>query len=201
MWKITAFALILAAGAAGCGGDDGVPPGDPTTDPLSAAERSALVFTREEEKLARDVYGALASNGQTFVNIGDSEQRHMDAILTLLERYQVPDPAATTAVGEFVDPALQGLYRDLVAQGAPGSVDAFTVGCLIEELDLRDLDLARLDVTHADVDATYASLALGSRNHLRAFHGKLIAAGGSYQPQYLDQATFDAILASPHEQP
>ncbi|MBK9030900.1 MAG: DUF2202 domain-containing protein [Myxococcales bacterium] len=201
MRKLISIAAILAtATLVGCT-DDGAGPIDPTTDPLSAAERTALTFTREEEKLARDVYAALADNGQPFVNIGASEQQHMDAIATLLVRYQLPDPAATTGPGEFVDPTLQGLYGDLTAAGQPGAVDAYAVGCLIEELDLRDLALARLDVTHADVDATYANLALGSRNHLRAFHGKLVAAGGSYVPQYLDQATFDAILAGAHEQP
>ena len=61
---------------------------------LSDQARLDLLFTREEEKLARDVYDALDGNGQPFINIQASEQRHFDAIGALLTQYGLPDPAA-----------------------------------------------------------------------------------------------------------
>ena len=57
----------------------------PASD-LSTTEAEALVFMREEEKLARDVYQLLyAQWGQkVFSNIAVSEQQHMDAVALLL---------------------------------------------------------------------------------------------------------------------
>jgi hypothetical protein len=200
----TILPAILLSLAAACGNSaQGVAVDAPTAGDaaaLTAAERDRLTFLREEEKLARDVYDALDGNGQPFVNIQASEQRHMDAIKALLDTYGLLDPAATTAVGDFTDQALQALHDDLVARGLAGSQAALIVGCTIEDLDLRDLALADDETGRADLEATYAMLALGSRNHLRAFYGRLTAAGGSYTPQYLDRATFDAIVTSPHEQ-
>ena len=55
-------------------------------EPLSAAEQTSLVFMREEEKLARDVYVYLDSlwgaSVPTFTNIAKSEATHMASILT-----------------------------------------------------------------------------------------------------------------------
>ncbi len=173
--------------------------GSAGSEPLSAAETQSLTFTREEEKLARDVYQALESKDGAFTNIKSSEQTHMDAILTLLSRYGVSDPAAGKAVGAFTDQTLQKLHDDLVAQGNPSSLAALQVGVAIEELDIRDIEAARKSVTHTDVLNTFDNLTRGSRNHLRSFYGRVKALGGTYTPQYLDAATFQAIVDGPME--
>ncbi len=191
------LAAIACASLFACNGPDDTGPAGGGA--LSAAETARLVFTREEEKLARDTYAALAASGQEFVNIGASEQRHFDAIGGLLTSYQVADPAAGRAAGSFADPTLQALYDALVAQGQPGRAAALGVGCTVEDLDLRDLDRALAETDHADIAQVYSELARGSRNHLRSFYGQITAAGGAYTPQYIDQATFDAIVTSPHE--
>ena len=61
----------------------------PATTPLSATEKESLLYMREEEKLARDVYNAFYDRYglRVFSNIATSEQAHMDAVLTLLNRY------------------------------------------------------------------------------------------------------------------
>jgi len=200
------YALLSLVTVAGCGDtslpeggdpDASLPDGEGST--LSPREQADLRFTREEEKLARDVYDALDAHGQPFVNIQGSEQRHFDAIGGLLVTYGIDDPAAGTGVGEFTDPALRALYAELTARGAPSRLAALGVGCAIEELDIRDIAVAKAASTHADIVVIYDNLLLGSRNHLRAFHGTLTTAGGSYTPVYIDQATFDAIVTSPRE--
>ena len=187
LWPLAALLLPLFACASNA------------SDPLSEAERDGLVFTREEEKLARDVYDALDRHDPSFVNVGASEQTHMDAIKTLLDRYDVADPAAGRAVGEFSSPKLKGLHDALVAGGSPSREAALAVGVEIEELDIADIEAARRVVTHDDVLTTYDNLTRGSRNHLRTFHGKLVAAGATYTPKHLDAATFRAIVESPAE--
>ncbi len=187
------------AGATGIGDGEGGATGSPTVGALSSREVESLTFTREEEKLARDVYGALSAKDPLFSNIGKSEQTHMDAIATLLTRYGLPDPVGTNGPGKFSNATLQALYDALVAEGARSNLSALAVGVEIEELDIFDIELAKKDVTHADVLATYDTLTRGSRNHLRSFYGKLVAAGGSYTPKHLDAASFKAIVDSAME--
>ncbi len=136
---------------------------------LSAEEAASLLYMREEEKLARDVYNALyAVSGQpVFSNIAASEQTHMDAIKVLLDRYGLPDPAL--GPGQFSNPDLQALYDQLVAQGSRSLTDALKVGVAIEELDIRDLQ-TRMDQTdNADIQLVYSRLMIASNNHLQAF--------------------------------
>ena len=93
----------------------------PPTTPgeLSAEESAALLYMREEEKLAHDVYVTLYSQWglPIFQNISQSEQTHTDAVKTLLDRYGLNDPASGT-VGVFTNPDLQALYNDLVTRGS-----------------------------------------------------------------------------------
>jgi len=78
---------------------------------LSATEVEAIQLMREEEKMARDVYLAFYEKWQLpiFWNIAGSEQRHMDAVGVLIEKYQLAD-SASGVTGEFNDENLQSLY-------------------------------------------------------------------------------------------
>lgn len=173
--------------------------GTPASQDLSGSETESLMFTREEEKLARDVYSILEGMDGAFSNIKQSEQTHMDAVLTLLSRHGARDPADAMAVGQFENVMLQRLYGDLVAHGRSSTLSALEVGAAIEELDIRDFEVAKKSVSHGDILTTYDNLTRGSRNHLRTFHSKLKALGGSYTPQYLDAGTFQSIVESPME--
>ena len=170
--------------------------------PLTPAEVDEVVYLREEEKLARDVYLTLAERWQLpiFANIARAEQQHMDAVLLLLELQGIPDPVIDDAIGVFSDAELGSLFVELTEDGAVDLVSALTVGATIEDMDLADLyDL--LSMTDNDhVELVAHNLAKGSRNHLRAFVRALTAQGATYEPQYLDESAFDAILASDMEQ-
>ncbi len=166
---------------------------------LSDEEAEGLLYMREEEKLARDVYLTLGEQWdvQVFQNIARSEQMHMDAIATLLDRYDLEDPAAGKDVGEFTNPDLQALYEQLVAQGSESLADALKVGAAIEEIDILDLKDYIAKTDNADIQEVYEHLMAGSENHLRAFVGTLEnTTGETYQPQYLDETTYNAIINS-----
>ena len=138
---------------------------------LSAEEAADLLYMREEEKLARDVYNAMHELWGTpiFQNIARSEQTHMDAIKLLLDRYGLTDPAL--APGQFTDPSLQALYNQLIAQGSTSLADAMNVGMLIEQTDIADLQERLAQTDHADIQLVYTNLLNGSYNHLAAFSG------------------------------
>ncbi|MCA9733804.1 MAG: DUF2202 domain-containing protein [Deferribacteres bacterium] len=165
---------------------------------LTPEETEALVFMREEEKLARDVYIALYPTlGQrVFNNISASEQRHMDAIKLLVDKYELEDPVAVDSVGVFQNETLQSLYVALVAQGSASLEEGLKVGALIEEIDILDLQHDIDDVVdNEDITYVYNNLMHGSYNHLRAFVRNLSRLGVEYVSQKLSQDVYDAIMA------
>ena len=168
---------------------------------ISTAESTSLVFMREEEKLARDVYITMINKwgSKIFSNISTSEQTHMDAILMLLNKYNIPDPVGSNPVGVFNNTTLQNLYNQLVADGNMSVLNAYKVGATIEDLDIFDLTNALKDIDNQDIRLVYSMLTKGSRNHLRSFYGNILKVGGTYTPQYITQAEFDAIISSDME--
>ena len=175
---------------------------DHTFDPataaeLNSAEMEGLTHMREEEKLARDVYLALYEiwGVPVFQNIAGSEQAHMDSVLMLLDQYELTDPAAGMGVGEFTNPIFQTLYEDLVKQGSLSQADALIVGATIEDLDIFDLEELLAQTDNEYIIQVYNNLLAGSENHLRAFVSNLERqTGEGYQPVYMDQDAYQAII-------
>lgn len=212
--------MASAAGAGGHGEDKGRGTGRVISE-LTLGEREHLVFMREEEKLARDVYitlGAQYSRLRVFGNIDDSEQRHTSAVRDMLEKYGIKDPSANDNVGAFTGenygPYFTKKFNELVERGRQSDIEALKVGALIEELDMLDIkycplevlaqtdaleemsDCGRVHTEKSDLYRLYSSLLEGSENHLRAYV-KLIErrqGKGSYEAQILTQDQVDVIL-------
>lgn len=170
--------------------------------PLDYEEEQSLLFMREEEKLARDVYLTFYEQWEkpVFANIAESEQTHTDAVAEKIEKYGLPDPVIDDTIGIFVNSFLLEKYYELVAKGQLSELDALMVGAFIEELDIIDLQESIEKTDEADIQELYSNLMRGSRNHLRAFV-ELIedATGEDYKAQLLDQEAVDAIADSPYE--
>jgi hypothetical protein len=168
---------------------------------LNEDELASLLFMREEEKLAKDVYLTLYDkwNVNIFLNISYSEQTHMDAVLTLLNKYDLKDPVGDNAVGVFENVILQNLYSELVAQGSTNILEAYKVGATIEDLDIYDLSNALKNIDNQDVTFVFENLTKGSRNHLRSFYGQVISSGGTYDAQFISEDELNAIVDSPKE--
>jgi hypothetical protein len=165
---------------------------------LDAKETAALLYMREEEKLAHDVYLTLSAKWglPIFQNISQSEQTHTDAIQALIERHNLTDPALP-AVGTFTNPDLQVLYATLVARGSQSLSEALKVGAAIEEIDILDLEKYLSQTDNADIQQVFSSLKSGSYNHLSAFTTTLFAqTGEAYQPQYLSPEAYQTIMKS-----
>ncbi len=121
-------ALAISSAFAACSENAIVDPMDNNSTELSLSEISATVsnstydiptqevakglqFMREEEKLARDVYKEMYAKYslRPFLNISNSEQIHMNAIKTLLVKYNIEDPVSIDKPGVFKDKVLQDL--------------------------------------------------------------------------------------------
>jgi hypothetical protein len=168
---------------------------------LSEEEIEALLYMREEEKLARDVYLKLYEKWQYFIfePISKSEQRHMDAVGCLIDKYGLTDPVGDNPVGSFENDMLQEQYENLITSGVESLEAALTAGATIEDLDLSDLKQAVAETNNADITAVFNNLIRGSGNHLRAFVTHLNRLGIDYEPVYLSPEEFEAVITSTAE--
>jgi hypothetical protein len=165
---------------------------------LDAKEIQNLVYLREEEKLARDVYRTLFGIWGLPVldNISESEQVHATQVEDMLHKYRVVDPVVDDATGVFVDQELGVLYDMWVAEGSRSLLKALYVAAAIEEIDMIDLRRAIEQTDNSDIQRLYENLMSGSRNHLRAYVRQIENRGIVYQAQYLPQYELDSIVDS-----
>lgn len=179
-------------GNGGSGGIDSLPVED-----LSAAEINAIQYMIEEEKLARDVYITLYQkwNLRIFDNISKAEQTHYNALLSLIEKYDLDNPAEGLDVGEFHNEDLQAAFDALTAQGSKSEVDALLTGAEIEDLDIADLLKYKEVVDNEDILLVFDNLTKGSENHLRAFYSNLKNYSVEYTPKHISQELFDEIIS------
>ncbi|MEU0644987.1 DUF2202 domain-containing protein [Streptomyces umbrinus] len=138
---------------------------------LSAAQKTRLARTAEEEKLAHDLYTAFAARyeAHVFDRIAAAETHHIDAVRTLLDRYDVTDPTAGKAAGDFTDATVQATYDRLLKQGTASVESALKAGRTIETDDIAALAKARSGLDAPDVEQVYDNLLAASRMHQAAF--------------------------------
>ncbi len=211
----------LAGGAREADSDGGGNQEQKTLAVLDFNEETHLVFMREEEKLARDVYlklGMLYPDSTVFGQIDDSEQRHTDTVREMLGQYELEDPSTNDNIGVYTGEAYGEYFTEkyayLVQTASASELDALYVGAFIEELDMHDIDLCpgviveqdngvddedqcgRLYTDQPDIITLYDALLEGSESHLRGYVRAIeaIIGDGAYTAQVLSQARVDEIL-------
>ncbi|MBU4215059.1 MAG: DUF2202 domain-containing protein [Actinobacteria bacterium] len=139
---------------------------------LTAAQEADLAFMIEEEKLAHDVYTALAAtyDVRVFSRIAAAETQHLTTMRALAATYGVDDPSSDV-VGEFADAGLAAMYTELVAQGSASLTEAYAVGQAVERDDLARLAEAGTGLSAPDLEHAYTRLTSASEQHLAAFGG------------------------------
>jgi hypothetical protein len=192
-----------------------------TTLSVDFNEETHMVFMREEEKLARDVYislGDLYPDAIVFSNIDDAEQQHTTTVKEKLAKYNIADPNTDDTVGAFTGEDYGWYFTEkytlLVSLGEKSELDALYVGAFIEELDMLDIvqcpkvivetqdkikdsgDCGLNYTDNHDLQSMLESLLEGSKNHLRSYVGNIEAVKGvcSYEAQVLTQLEVDTIL-------
>jgi hypothetical protein len=151
------------------------------TGTVTDTEASGLLFMREEEKMARDVYAYLYEKYKlpVFKNITKSENAHMSAVLRLITGFKVTDNSSNNP-GEFTNTHITELYNQLLTMGNLSVVDALKVGVLIEQTDIADLQKELLTVENTSIKTVYGNLLKGSEAHLKAFTWNLKVRGVVY---------------------
>ena len=152
---------------------------------LTQAVKDSLAYMYSEEGLAHDVYLAVYEEqpANQLQNIATrSEVNHIAAVNALAVKYdlnmtQYPDtdiPYDISGIGSGKYPVehIQELYDVLYAKGIQSRQDALEVGCMVEVVDIVDLDRYIGEATEAnasDVLRVFTYLRDGSYNHYRAF--------------------------------
>lgn len=189
-----AYALL---GSTISGSEAAAARGGAVSTPVTESEVEHLMYMREEEKLARDVYLTMYDTWglEVFYTIAESEKVHTDAVRAKIDKYALADPVIDDTVGAFINQDIALLYDTLVAQGKMSELDALFVGGAIEEIDMIDIQRAIDEAEHRDIQRLYENLMAGSKNHLRAFVSQIEQRGVAYPAQYLDQQALDQILS------
>ncbi len=145
-----------------------------TAAAITATDAANILFIKQEEKLARDVYQAMYAKWghTTFKNIAAAEQQHMDAMDGLIARYGLSDTTPAEQ-GKFTFPELQALYDELVTSGSQSLEQALQAGVLIELTDIADLQEALNATKEMPIRRVLTNLQNASRNHLSAFNTAL----------------------------
>lgn len=153
-------------------------PGCTITGTVTETEAAGLLFMREEEKMARDVYAYLYEKYKlpVFKNITKSENAHMSAVLRLIAGFKITDNSNNNP-GEFTNTHIAELYSQLLTMGNLSLIDALKAGVLIEQTDIADLKKELLSVENTSVKTVYGNLLKGSEAHLKAFTWNLKIRG------------------------
>ena len=157
----------------GAGPGGTIPVLQPLTDStsLTATEAGDILFIREEEQLAHDLYVRWGGMYMipVFSNIAASETMHINEVQLLIDRYGLQGNRIGNASTGYQNATIQSLYNTLVAQGDTGLAGALEAGLAVEERDIADLDHALGNTTRPDIIQVWSSLRRGSENHKSAF--------------------------------
>ncbi len=166
------------------------------TATLLPEEVEGLMLMREEEKMAHDVYSSFYDKFglRVFANIANSESKHMEAVLWLINSYKLTDPASNE-LGVFENADIQNLYNKFMAEGV-NEVEALKIGAFIEEYDIADLEKLISETGNMYIVRVYTNLLNGSKNHLRAFVKNLSSRNVVYQPSILSQTEYAEIIGA-----
>jgi len=139
----------------------------------NSAIQNSLAYMYDEERLAKEVYLAIYQRQpvQQLSKIASkAEGKHIDAVKDLAQRYGVATPYQQA--GRYRSSHIQSLYNELYAKGIRSQKDALEVGCIVEVVDVDDLNKYISEAQQAnaqDVVQTYDFLRKGSYNHYWAF--------------------------------
>ncbi len=167
---------------------------------ISQETRDSIAFMGNEERLAYDVYMGLYNYHldkgyaiNQFKNIAErSEVQHIQITLDLAKKYALTADNLTEVntalansseitleqlttpelMGQYDLPVIQDLYDMLMEKGKASPKDALEVGCMIEVVDIEDLDeriAIAEDANATDIVAGFNILRDGSYNHYWGF--------------------------------
>lgn len=177
--------------------------GTTTAQDLNQDEIRDLRYTREEQKMAVDLYQEfyMLYEHHVFDQIATSEARNMDKLRNILDVYELVDPITGIRElrGKFHNPDIQQHYDHFYAIGIQSRTDALRAGAQVEELDISILQVHINRTDNPLLRQTYEHLLRDSENHLLAFVQHLETEGQDYHATILSEEALQKILDTENE--
>ncbi len=161
---------------------------------LSQELMDSLAYMGNEERLAYDIYTTLYnyhSDAGTQIrqlqNIPKAERKHVEIVQSVIQKYDINTDTLTDVVNPVADKNvafedmpvgvydiahIQELYDMLYDKGIASQRAALEVGCMVEVIDIDDLDkfITQAQASNAtDIVDAFNILRNGSYNHYWAF--------------------------------
>lgn len=152
--SFTAFAGDVSFGAAGAAHDE------------SFTIEEMLTYAIQDEYMARSEYDAIMAKygvHRPFSNIIKAEERHINMILPLIEKYDIEVPTDDSADRALIPGSLAESYK----AGVDAEVKNIEMYESFLEEDLPD-----------DIKAVFERLNSASKKHLLAFESSVVHSGG-----------------------
>ncbi len=164
---------------------------------ITEAEDATIASLLERKRLAVELGNQFAGMWglSVFALVSTGDTGAISDLYKLVFRYGAFSGEMATA-GEFSDSALQDLYDALLAQGATSLSGAVQAMLAVKELEIQQLSAAIGGTDKEDLLVVYQNLLKVTQNQLRALNGHILMFVSAYAPQYLDAATFEAIMTS-----
>ncbi len=173
-------------------------------DPIGLDQLDDLTYLREALRMQRDLADHFWDRYGDFgwFDLGDASHTLSVAVRDVVEHYGFSDPASGLVPGAYADALVQSDYDRLHAQGDGSLADALYAMQESMELMLLDLeDASTRAVDHVPLTSLYRVLLAAVRNHMRALDDWMWRRGLVYDPQWLTQTEYQAIVSGPLEQP
>ena len=203
------FTVLGCGGGSSVSGEEEVIIPEEQVSTLSQDLKDAITFMYNEEGLAYDVYMNIyqyhvdnnipTANQLQQIASGEqsgSEEKHIAAVNDLAVKYDlnitqypgtdVPYSVEGISAGNYSVPAINVLYETLYNKGKESEQDALEVGCMVEVVDIDDLEiyLGYAENSNAsDVLEVFNFLITGSYKHYWAFNDALMAMKNSTKPE------------------
>jgi hypothetical protein len=167
----------------------------------SAEEKSSLLYTLQEEKVAFDFYNEMFTkySEKVFENVSSAEKTHQEHVLNLLNELNINAESYNQNAGEFSTKELQDMYNLLIKTGNYSFTDALLASARYEEKDISDLKNYRSKASNENIISLFECLEKASQNHLRAFVKNLKTEGITYKSSVLSAEEFNEIINSKNQ--
>jgi hypothetical protein len=163
---------------------------------ISDKDKSSLIYFREEQKLAADAFASYFEiwENKLFFNAEVNEKGHIKKVISLLEYYEIEDPAGDNEKGKFINDSIKNEYFNIVSFGRQSLIHAYLGSAELAEKDIFETGNAISETDNEKIIEVYKALKGSSEKYLKIFIGKLKDNSVVYRPKYLKEEDFNKIV-------
>lgn len=165
--------------------------------PLTPADEESLKYLYESILMTGEILRNSYEKWGVpeFNNVSRTEFSRVDTIMTIMDEYNIKDPAVHHQTGIYFNPEIQQWHNENLGNAVSSYDDALVTAIRIEEKIIYDIQQhTTKGISNNDIRILYTKLNAGAANHLKIFYQLLMNRGKTYSPEYLSQPEFEKLL-------